>query len=407
MNGQELESGAALNHWLRVSLVVGSIALIAGIVGGVYAPTEFFQAYLFSYVFLLGLPLGALALLMIYHLAGGVWGLLIRRIVEAEMRTMPLIAILFVPIGFGLPHIYSWANPLVEAADTRETLRGRYLEPAFFGWRAVCYFLVWLGLAGMLSVWSRQHDKTGDVRTAWKSYKLSGVGLVLFGVALHFAAVDWIMSLQPEFTSTIFGPLVFSGQILSAFAAAVLALCLLSERREYEDLLSAKVLNDLGSLLFTLLVLWAYLAWFQYMLIWMADLPRGSSWYLLRVRGGWDWITLALVVFHFAIPFFLLLFRGVKRRPNVLAAVAALILVMQLVFDYYQVMPSYDEPVIGGGWMSVVLPIGLCGLWLANFLWSLARRPLLPLHDFNLLQAVHLRDLEEDETAREEVLAHG
>jgi hypothetical protein len=406
MNVTALETRSAFHRWQSAALVVGVVAAIVSVIGAIFTPTAFFRAYLFSYVFFLGIPLGALALVMIHHLTGGVWGFLIRRVVEAEMRTMLLAALLFLPIGFGLQYVYPWANSLAESAPAHESVRQRYLDPTFFYCRAAIYFALWLGLAGLLSAWSRRADDADDVRTAWKSYKLSGFGLVLLGLSLHFAAVDWIMSVEPRFTSTIFGPLVFSGQLLSAFAAAVLVFCLISSRPEYQGLLSIKVFTDLGSLLFTLLVLWAYMAWFQFMLIWMADLPHGAMWYLAR-GGGWGWLALALIVFHFVIPFFLLLFRAVKQRPRWLGSVAALILVMQLPFNYYQIVPSYETPATGGAWIGAILPIGFAGLWIAAFLWLLSRRPLLPRYDLNQPYAVHLRALDAEEVEREEVLSHG
>jgi hypothetical protein len=407
MNATALDSRSALIRWRRAALAVGVVAAIVCILGATFTPKAFFRAYLFTYVFFLGIPLGALALLMIHHLTGGVWGFLIRRIVEAEMRTMLLAAILFLPVCFGLRYIYPWAAPLADLAHAHETIRHKYLDPAFFYWRAAIYFVLWLGLAGSLSAWSRQADDADDVRTAWKSYKLSGFGLVLLGFSLHFAAVDWIMSVEPRFTSTIFGPLVFSGQILSAFSAAVLAFCLLSPRPEYEGLLSTKAFTDLGSLLFTLLVLWAYMAWFQFMLIWMADLPHGAMWYLARGSGGWGWLTLALIFFHFVAPFFLLLFRAVKQTPRLLGSVAALIFAMQLLFDYYQIVPSYEPATTDGAWIGSILPIGFAGLWIAAFLWALSRRPLLPRYDLNQQYAIHLRALDEEEVEREEALANG
>jgi hypothetical protein len=343
---------------------------------------------------------------MIQQLTGGAWTMLVRRIFEAQMKSLPLLALLFVPIACGLPQIYLWATHPAEKANTARTFWQSYLEPGFFCWRAVAYFATWLLLAWLLSVWSCKQDRTGDVRFAWKSYKLSGPGLVLVGVSLHFASIDWLMSLQTDFTSTIFGPLLFSSQLLSAYALTVLVFCSLAVRTEFAPVLSKKVLNDLGSLLFTLLVLWAYMVWFQFMLVWIADLPHGTTWYAIRSRNSWPSLVWFLLIFQFIIPFMLLLLRKVKEDRRSLASVAGLILAMQILFMYYQVMPVFEAASIARHWIDVVMPVGVGGVWLACFLWQITRQPFLPNHDLNYPHAVHLRELDQAESAREEALAH-
>ena len=393
-------------RWQRQSLIVGAVAALLCIVGGVFDPDQFFRAYACVYFFLLGLAVGSLALVMIHHVTGGAWGIFVRRLAEAQMKTMPLMAILFVPIVFGLPHVYAWAGAEGEPNGTNDSLWRNYLEPRFFCLRAVGYFGVWLVLVAAMSVWSARQDDRPDVRSYWRAYKVSGVGLLALGITLHFAAIDWIMSLQPGFTSTIFGPLVFSSQLLSSLALTVMLFCWLAARPEFADRLSSKVMNDLGSLLFTLLGLWAYMAWFQFMLIWIADLPRDNVWYLARWNGFWRWLGLYLIVFHFAIPFVLLLFRAVKQSRRRLAIVAAVILAGQWLFMYYQVLPVFGAPRIAQHWMDFVMPVGLGGIWFASLVWLLQRRPLLPVHDLNYVQALRLRQAEVEEMEREEVLSH-
>ena len=386
-----------LSRWRNRSLLVGLVLAGVCILRGIFDPAQFFQAYLFAYLFVLGLPLGGLALVMIGHLAGGAWTLLVRRIFEAEMLTMPLMALLWIPIGAGLPHTYRWASTLVPISDAHQSWQNSYLEPTFFYWRAAAYFALWVVLALLLGEWSRRQDASPDVRILWKCNQLSGVGLAIFGVALHFAAIDWVMSLQTAFTSTIIGPLVFSGQILSAFAAAVVVFCLLADRPDYRDVLSEKVMNDIGSLLFTLLILWAYMVWFQFMLAWIADLPHGTTWYLPRLRNGWQWFAVALALIHFVVPFVFLLFRKVKRDRRLLGGVAAWILFTQLLFDFYQIVPSFPRDGYAISWMYIAAPIGMAGLWTAAFAWQLDRLSLVPGHDVNFSQAQRLRALEDDE----------
>jgi hypothetical protein len=407
MNGSFLADREAIDRWQWYSLLVGLAAAAVSAISAIFAPAEFFRAYLPPYFFFQGLALGSLALVMIYHLTGGAWGLLVRRIVEAQMKTLPLMVLLFLPIALGLGYVYPWANAGTAAAEAHKTVREIYLDPRFFYWRAVGYFAVWLVLTHLLSRWSRRQDEEGEVRIAWKCYKLSGPGLVVFGVLLHFAAVDWIMSLDPKFTSTIFGPLVFSGQALASLAVAVFVFGQVMDRAEIARLDSTGARNDLGSLLFTLLVLWGYMVWFQFMLVWIADMPKGAGWYVARSAGGWSWMAWFLLVFHFAVPFLLLLMRAVKRTPVLLSGVALLIAATQLVFLYYQIMPAFGAGGIGQLWMDLVTPVAIGGIWSANFLWLLKRMPLVPVYDRNERQAIHLRRIDEAEAAREEALAHG
>lgn len=387
---------------LRGGLVAAVVALAACIVGAFSSPQQFFRAYLSAYLLVLGLGLGSLVVLMIYHLTGGAWGFLLRRTLEAAARTLPLLAVLFIPIGFGMTELYEWARP--EAVEASENLQHKaiYLNVPFVWGRALLFFVLWIGTALLLNVWSRKQDREDSPQLAERMAGLSGPGLVIYGLCITFASVDWVMSLQPEFHSTIFAPIIVSGQLLSAFAVAVLTFTWLSDGPPVVEFASKEALNDIGNLLFTFLIIWAYMVFFQFMLIWIANLPLEVGWYLPRSAGGWFWVTWALVVFHLIVPFFLLLMRDVKRNPAALAQVAGLILFMQLVFDYWQVQPSFPETSLAEHWMDFLMPVGLGGLWLANFLWELQRYPLLPLRDINQEAATHLREVDLEEMAEEE-----
>jgi hypothetical protein len=399
VRGEEL---APLRRW---SLLVGGITLLACVIGAWFDPTQFFRAYLAAYSFYLGLGLGCMVILMIYHLTGGAWGFLIRRVLEAGMRTLPLLAVLFLPVAGGMFYLYPWAqDPTIL---TNPNLHYWYLNPPFFWVRAAVYWVLWLATAYLLNAWSRRQDETGDPRLADRLTRLGAPGLVVYGVSITFAAVDWLMSLQPNFRSTIFGPVVAGGQIVSAQAFALVVLAWLVARPPVADLFSVEALNDLGNLLLTFLIIWAYLVWFQFMLIWIANLPYEVIWYLPRSRGGWQWVAWALFIFHFAVPFFLLLMRDVKHDPTALAQVAGLLLFMQLVFQYYQVMPAFGDNSIAGHWMDFLTPLGLGGLWLAYFLWQLPQEVLLPRHDVNQEAAQHFHRHDQEEAARGREVQHG
>ncbi len=398
---------AKFAFYRRRSLMIGIVMWAAFIAGGLFDPDQFFRAYLAAYLFYFGIAIGSMALLMIYHVTGGAWGFLIRRILEAGMRTLPLCALGFVPICFGVEHIYLWAQPAEVAASELIRSQQIYMNVPFFCGRAAGFFALWLLIAYGLSAWSRAQDRTGDQRLARRLDGLSGIGLVIYGVTIHFASIDWIMSLQPAFHSTIFGPLVASGQLLSAHAVALIVFAGLCRSAPMHEIISPKAINDLGNLLLTFVIVWTYMCWFQYMLIWIANLPADVIWYMPRLRDGWQWVALALLVFHFAIPFLLLLLRSVKQNVPMLASVAALVSFMQLVFMDYQILPVFHALRLREHWMDVVAPLALGGIWSSWFLSRLDSRPLLPAHDLNKLIAAHLRRTDEQEAAWEEALSHG
>ncbi len=404
MNGNMLSD--QLRTWRWYSLVVGVLGTAGCIVGAIFQWQQFLRSYMYSYLFVLGLAIGGLALVMIHQLTGGAWGLLIRRIAEAQMKTLPLMALLSLPIAFGLWQIYPWAGIQIESAQSQHHFWRNYLVPYWFYVRTAGYFLVWTIVMVLMSLWSSIQDRSPSARNYWRSYKMSGFGLVLLGITVHFAAMDWIMSLQRGFTSTILGALIFCHWVLSAYALCVIIFCWLLARPEFETVLSSKAMNDLGSLLFTILTLWAYLTWFQFMLIWMADLPHGNVWYLVRWRGTWGWIASFLLIFQFVVPFVLLLLRAVKQSRLRLGLVAAMVFVGQWLFMYYYIVPVFGLSGWAYHWTDFLTPLALGGIWFATFLWLLPRRPILPVYDLNYEQALLLREIDIEEIAREEALVH-
>lgn len=389
------------------AMVVGIVALVVCLVGAWFDPTPFYRAYLAAYLFFWGLGLGGMALLMVYYLTGGAWGFLVRRLLEAEMRTLPLLALLFVPIAWGIDSLYLWAQPEVVAGDPHLQGQQFYLNPPFFWGRAVLYFVLWIALAYGFSRWSWRQEARGTGSSLEAVRTFSGLGLVVYGVTLHFAAIDWSMSLQPVFPSTIWGPMTAAGQLLTALGLAVLGVAWLAPRRPMRDVVSLKGWTDLGNLLLAMLVIWAYMVWFQFMLVWIANLPEDVVWYQPMRRVGWLTVYWILSLFGFAVPFLLLLFRAVKQHRGRLAGTAALLLVTQLLYQYVLVMPPFPTEGLAQHWFDFVTPLGIGGLWLAYFLHTFRRWPLLARHDPNAERALHLRELDEEEAAREEAIAHG
>ncbi len=300
MNVLATEHRDGLAGLRRRAFVVGAVALAVCVLGAFLDQSQFFRAYLASYVYFLGLGLGSLVILMIYHLTGGAWGFLVRRILEASTRTIPVLAVLFIPVACGVYRLYLWTDPAQVAADRSLQYKQIYLNLPFFFGRAVLYFVIWSLLAYLLSRWSRAQDQTGNPALSERMKQLSAPGLILYGIFLTFAAVDWIMSLQPAFHSTIFGPLVASSQLLSALCFTILVLVWLSSRPPVAEFVSADSFRDHGNLLLTFLILWAYMVFFQFMLIWIANLPYEVIWYLPRSRNGWQWVTWVLFIFGLA-----------------------------------------------------------------------------------------------------------
>jgi hypothetical protein len=395
-----------LQRITRRALVSGGVALVVCLLGALIDPPQFFRSYLAAWLFCLGLALGSLALLMIYHLTGGAWGLLIRRILEAQTRTLPLLALMFVPIALGMIYLFPWSNPELVADDERLQAKQFYLNPPFFFARTATYFMLWIGFAWLLNRWSRKQDATGEPRLAADLLQWSGFGAVAYGLTLHFAAVDYVSSLQPAFHSSIWGPLLAVTQLLSALAASIGVLAWLLPRTELGEIVSTKAIGDLASLLFSFVVLFAYMEYFQFMLIWMANVQIDVIFYLPRYGGAWKVIGWLLIALGFAAPFLLLLLRSVKQRPARLAKVCWLIVAMQLVHLYYEMIPAFAMSGFRHHWMNFVMPLALGGLWAAYFLWQLGRLPLVAPHDPNLASVAHLRHLDEEEVEREEVLAH-
>jgi hypothetical protein len=382
-------------HWQplqRRAILVGAVATGLCVVGYFVNPEQFFRSYLMAYVFWLGVVMGCLAILMMHYLLGGRWGLVIQRVLEAGTRLLPLMLVLFVPIIFGVPDLYAWARPVGEAHDELSTLQQVYLQVPFFLGRAGVYFAVWLVLVFFLNRWSRQQEQEPDaqvIRTRQRRLGLlSGGGLVLYGLTMTFAAVDWLMSLEPQWFSTAYGLVVITGQLLVAMAFAILVTAWLARDEPYASVASPELFRDLGNLLLAFVMLWAYIAFSQFLIIWSGDLPEENRWYLHRAHGGWNWVAVALVVLHFAVPFVLLLSRQITRRTRPLATVAAVLFGIHLVDAFWLVMPSFFPGRLHVHWLDMVIPMAMGGFWLATFLWQLQRRSLLPWYEPRLREAI-------------------
>jgi hypothetical protein len=367
------------------ALIVGTVALVAAIAGGFAEPARFFDAYLYAFLFWCGVPVGCLCLLLIQYLTGGRWGKVIRRVLEAGTRTLPFVAMAFIPVLLGLKHIYIWADPGAVTDKTLQHLLAHkrpYLNPLFFTARAIFYFGVWCTISHFLNRWSALLDNGPNLRIERRLRSLAGGGLLLMGLTITFGSgIDWAMSLDPRWQSTIYGILFMVGNVLSAFTLVILVVTELRKQEPLRSALTAETTHDLGKLLLAFTMLWAYVHLSQFLIVWSANLPEEIPWYMRRMAGGWGVLAAVVLTVHFVLPFPMLLSRDLKRNPATLARIAALIFAGRLFDLFWVVAPAFQPLVAGPHWMDVLTLVGLGGLWLGSFTRELSRRPLLPQND--------------------------
>jgi hypothetical protein len=369
-----------LERLRRVSMWVGLAGLALSAVGAFISPAQFYRSYLVAYVFVIGIVLGSLAIVMIHHLTGGAWGMVIRRLLESATRTLPLMAVLFIPLLFGLGALYPWARPDLVAHDALLQKKQLYLNVPFFIARAVAYFLMWGAVAYFLNRWSLEQDRL--VPASDRRFRLlSAPGLLVYGLTVTFMSIDWVMSLDPYWFSTIFGVLFMGGQGLSAMAFAIAALMMLSAYPPLSNVVLPSHFHDLGKLLLAFVMLWAYFAFSQFLIIWSGNLPEEIPWYLHRLHGGWQAVALLVLLGHFVLPFLMLLSRDLKRNGRSLAALAGGLMLMRLVDLFWIIGPTGRPEHFGLHWLDIAAPVGVTGVWLAFYLRQLMDRTMLPVHD--------------------------
>jgi hypothetical protein len=365
----------------RPLLLTGVIGIALCIIGAFFNIQQFFRSYLLAYIFWTGIALGCLGILMIQYLTGGAWGLIIRRTLESASLTLPLMLVLFVPLLFGMHSLYIWTRPEAVASDALLQHKQGYLNVPFFIIRAAIYFILWIAAAYLLNRWSIAQDRTGEPGFSLKLQRLSGPGLFLLAITLSLAMIDWVMSLEPRWYSTIYGVIFMAGEGLAAFAFATVVAILLAGHQPLSETIRQKHLHDLGNLLLTFVMLWAYCSFAQFLLIWSGNLREEVPWYSRRLHGGWGITGFILIVFHFFLPFLLLLFREVKRYRVPLAIIAVVVLGMRFVDLIWLIVPAFHPANFVMHWMDFLAAIGIGGLWLSVFVWRLKQTPLLPIHD--------------------------
>ena len=384
---------ADIDRRRSLALIAGVAGLVVCALGFVVDRGHFFRSWLISYLLVLGIALGSMALMMIQHLSGGTWGVF-RRIFEASSRTIPFLALLFVPVLLGMSDLYVWTHPDHVQADEILRHKAPYLNIPFFIGRAVLYFAIWIALALVLNRLSARQD-TGEVAVNQTIQRVSGAGLVLYALTVTFAGIDWIMSLNPHWYSTLFGFLMMGGQGLSALAFTIVISTILVKREPLNSLLTPSHFHDLGKLMFAFVMLWAYFNFSQFLLTYAANLIEEIPYMVTRTSHGWQYLAVFLITFHFAVPWLLLLSRRLKRTPQRLVMVAAWLLFARYADLYMMITPEFlstgQNVHLAEGehavshffvhWLDLAAPLAIGGLWFWMFLTELKKRQMLAVGD--------------------------
>jgi hypothetical protein len=388
LKAADLQAPPSIAALQNKALGIGLVGLAASIAGYLSDPRAATESYLLAFIYWIAFPLGSLGLMMVHHLSGGGWGMPVRRIFEASARTLPFMALLGIPILLGMHHIYEWTDAAKVAADPILLQKQPYLNVPFFVARYALYFVIWTGLAYTLSGWSRSQDTNYEPGSERKFRLLSGPGLLLHSVASTFAVVDWLMSLDPHWFSTIFGLLFLIQQALAAMGFVLLLMASMSKTLPMSRIVRASDIHDYGKFLLTFVMVWAYFSFSQFLIIWSANLPEEIPWYLDRMSHGWEWFSVLLIVGQFFLPFFLLLSRDLKRTAGRVAIVGGLVLVMRYVDFYWNVMPALNHETPMPHWTNLAALVGVGGIWVSLFAAQYKSTPVLPIGDPYLPEAL-------------------
>ncbi|MGP0073117.1 MAG: hypothetical protein ACLPWF_14430 [Bryobacteraceae bacterium] len=377
----------------RNALFVGLVALAVSAIWLFKDASHFWQSYLFAYIFWSGLTLGCLGIFFLHNVVGGNWGVAIRRLVESGLKTLPLMLVLAIPIFFALGILYKWTDASYRAEHFAVGHKAAYLNPTWFIIRTVLYFAIWLFSGFRILKMANEHDRTGNRELFLKIKRRSAPALLVFVVTTTLAFIDWIMSLEPDWYSTIYGWMFTVGQVLLTFSFLVAVLVLLSKREPFASFLTRQHYHDIGNLMLAFTMLWAYMSFAQFLIIWAENLPDEIPWYVRRFSGGWGYIAWTIAIFHFFVPFYLLLLRFIKKHPSRLRTLALWIIVMRMLDVFWIVAPAFRQRGLEFYWTDLFALVGLGGVWLAFFIFHLKSRPLLASHDprdtYSLLVTAH------------------
>lgn len=379
----------------RISGVVGGLGLLLCVAGFFANRAQFFQSYLFAFLYWGGFTLGGLCVLLMHHVVGGRWGATSRRFLEAQMRTLPLMLLFLIVMLLGMKDIYPWTHANWVAQNHFLQHKQPYLNVPFFLLRIAVYFAIWLFWGLRVNKLADEQDRTGDPTLRERMRAFSAPGLLIFSVTATFAMFDWVLSTDVQYYSTVYGAMILIGDILQTFALTILVMILVSREDRFGGRVNAPILHELGKMMFAFVIFWAYLSASQLIITWPANLPQEAVWYLDRTAGFWKYFAWAVALSMFAIPFCALLSQNLKKNPRRLIWVCVWILVARLVDIFWIVEPTFrntsaSSPLATATgftvyWTDAAAFIGLGGIWLYVFLGQLRRRPLLPLRDSRVM----------------------
>lgn len=365
-------------------IFIALVAWIASIAGFIADPNRFFESYLMGYLFCITIPFGAAFFVMIQYLTGSAWSVPMRRIAENLMGTIPVGAILFIPVLVGIPHLYEWAHPDWIRTELAKIGGGKtgYLNPQWFIIRAAIFFFLWTLWSSRINSHSTQQDKDGSVEHMHSISRWCAPGLLMLMLSVSLAAFDWSMSLNPQWYSTIFGLYVFAGGGLSFIAVWILICMALRSKGVLKNTINVEHYHDLGKWLFAMVLFWAYIAFSQYLLIWYANLPEETIWFRYRFEGNWAVWSWVLLFGHFIIPFLVLVLRASKRNFRILTTMAIWIVAAHYVDVYWQVMPTfYHAKGVSFHWLDIACPVAIASIFALVFWFKVKKHALLPLGD--------------------------
>jgi len=363
----------------RIWWIVAAVGAALCLWGVISDHRQFHFSYLVAFAFWTTIALGGLFFLMIHHLTGSVWSIVVRRFFEAVAKNLYLMAFLFIPVLVGAHELYHWSHPEAVATDTILQKKAGYLNVPFWTIRAALYFAIWSLLVWRLTALSERQDRGEAVSGSFA--KIAAPGMILFAFSATFAAFDWLMALDPHWYSTIYGVYIVMGGIMAMFALVVRMVNAARRQGALQGAVTAEHYHDLGKLLFAFMIMWAYMAFSQYFLIWYANLPEETIFYRHRWIGGWKAISLLLPLGHFAVPFFLLINRPAKRNPAFLGTIALGLLAMHWIDLYWNVIPILHPKGATFSYLDGATMLFTGGLFMA-FLWKrLGARPLVPVND--------------------------
>ncbi len=379
---------ANISRCQSISLVIGVIFTLLTLVEFFINPTQFFRSWMIGFLFTFALGIGSLACLMLQYLSGGAWGMVIRRQLEAGVRTIPLVTLFFIPILFGIHNLYEWADPKLIHSDPVIRDKSAYLNPQWWIIRTAIVFVIWNIYAVVLNRLSAEEEKTGSEFASKRLMGWSGIGIVIYVFSLTTAGTDWIMSMNVHWFSSIYGLILLGGQGLTVISLAIITTTLLMKEQPLAGVITKRHLHDLGKLLFMFTLFWTYVSFSQLVIIWSGNLPEEITWYIDRMNGGWEYIGAILLFLQWMLPFLILLSQTIKRNPKSIRIMAIWILLVRLADTIWLVEPNYHSQHLYVNWADITAPLGLVGLWAAFYLWQLKQRALIPINAPDLGRAL-------------------